>query len=123
MTKMPNPTRDFPDGEIEFCLENWGSWFGWIGEQPEEVIRALQWKASQSDELPEELLLLRNAFAQFGYAPIEEAVARVQGLEKAFAEIEFLKHAITHGEDGDKIREIVDMCVKFSGGCGVADDA
>ena len=116
-----NPARDFPDQEIEFSLGNWGGWFGWFGERPDEAIRALEWKASQGDELPDDLLLLRHAFAQFGYAPIEEAVARVRGLEKAFAEISELRWGNTR--DGERIREIIASCVKYSGGFGTTDSS
>lgn len=125
---MADPTRDFPDQEIEFSLENWGGWFGWFGERPDEAIRALQWKASQGDELPEDLVPLRDAIAQFGHAPIEEAVARVQGLEKAFREVADL--AGVFGDDGDveipigcarQIREIVESCVEYSGYFGTGD--
>ncbi len=122
---MADPTRDFPDQEIEFSLQNWGGWFGWFGERPDEAIRALNWKASQCDELPEELEPLRDALMQFGHAPIEEAVQRVQGLEKAFAEIsEIMDETGFKGEDVlmPRIREIVRSCVRFSGGCGPPEE-
>lgn len=114
---MADPTRDFPDREIEFSLQNWGGWFGWMGEQPEEAIRAIAWMASQGDELPDELKSPRDAIASFGHAPVEEAVQRVQGLEKAFAEIEEIMDA-PGGVASERIRTIVEMCVKFSGGFG-----
>ena len=134
---MADPTRDYPDSEIEFSLGNWGGWFGWFGERPDEAIKALQWKASQGDELPDDLLLLRDAFAQFGYAPIEEAVARVQGLEKAIHEIEMFVDVGLSGEEAlgvgshathqlVGIQEIVRRCIKSSGAFGDeegADDA
>ena len=115
---MADPTRDYPDQEIEFSLGNWGGWFGWFGERPDEAIKALEWKASQGDELPDELLLLRHAFAQFGYAPIEEAVARVQGLENAFREIKEILDEPGGKTEIVRISDIVDSCVKFSGGFG-----
>ena len=124
---MSDPTRDYPDQEIEFSLGNWGGWFGWFGERPDEAIKALQWKASQGDELPDDLLLLRDAFAQFGYAPIEEAVRRVRGLEIAFDQIsELMKGGLSNdAKNAQKVRDIVDSCVKFSGDFGdeEADDA
>ena len=124
MTTTPDPTRDFPEKEIEWPLQKLGGWFGWFGEEPHKAIRALQWKASQGDDLPDDLLLLRNAFAQFGFAPIEEAVSRVQCLEKAFAEISAI---MADGPSIDslpidaalvQIRTIVESCVKFSGSFG-----
>ena len=120
----PDPTRDFPELEMQSSLDSFGGWLGWLGQgtEPCPATAALQWKAGQGDELPDELLILRNAFAQFGYAPIEEAVARVQGLEKAFAEIDKLTGEGVYGVNGDRIREIVRMCVKFSGAFDPVDD-
>ena len=125
---MAVPTRDYPDSELEFSLGNWGGGFGWFGELPDEAIKALQWKASQGDEIPDELLVLRNAFAQFGYVPIEEAVARVQGLEEAFAEIKEILDEPGGKTEIVRISDIVDSCVQFSGVCifdveGKATDA
>ncbi len=116
----PDPIRDFPDEEIASCLSGFGSWMGWMGDFPAPAIRALQWKASQGDELPEDLEPIRDAIAQFGYAPIEEAVARVQGLEGAFAEIsELMKAGISvDAKVAQAIRDIVDACVKYSGDFG-----
>ena len=126
----PDPMRDFPELEMQSSLDSFGGWLGWLGQgtEPCPAIAALQWKASQGDELPDELLLLRNAFAQFGYAPIEEAVSRVQGLEIAFDQIsELMKGGLSNNaKNAQKVRDIVDSCVKFSGGFGddeEADDA
>jgi hypothetical protein len=127
-----DPARDFADTEIESCLTTYGDWCGWLGDFQDTARRALEWKASQGDELPDELLELRDAIAQFGHAPIEEAVARVQGLEKAVREIERFVDVGLRGDPADpakhaayqlaSIREIVRMCVKFEGSFGVADD-
>ncbi len=117
--------RAYPDVEIKRCMKQCDAgdgWLAWISEDERFAIAALRWKAGQGDQLPEELEELRDAIAQFGLAPIEQAVARVIGLEEAFAEIEQLKHAITHGEDGDLIRNIVESCVRFSGGCGPPEE-
>ena len=126
----PDPMRDFPELEMRSSLDSFGGWLGWLGQgtEPCPAIAALQWKASQGDELPDDILLLRDAFAQFGYAPIEEADARVRGLEKAFAEIsEHLKgpgtvDTATREWHIDQVRGIVDSCVKFSGGFGDDDE-
>ena len=50
---MADPTRDFPDEEIEQCLTSYGGWRGWIGEFPDTATRAIVWKAHQGDDLPE----------------------------------------------------------------------
>ena len=121
-----DPTRDFADEEIESCLSSYGGWMGWFGEFPGCATRALAWKASQGDESPKELDPLRDAIAQFGHAPIEEAVTRVQGLERAFAEIDELMEqpgGDARPEHLDQIREIVRMCVKFSGDFGDEEEA
>ena len=62
---MADPTRDYPDLEIAAALESFSGWFGWL-EHPETAIEALRWKASQGDELPEELVPLWSALAGFG---------------------------------------------------------
>lgn len=116
----PDPMRDFPEIEMKSALDSFGGWLGWLGQgtEPCPAIAALQWKGSQGDELPDELLVLRNAFAQFGYAPIEEAVARVQGLERAIAEIKEILDEPGGKAEIVRISDIVDSCVKFSGGFG-----
>ncbi len=125
MTETPNPARDYPDKEIEHCLSSYGGWYGWLGEFAGEAVRAIAWKASQGDELPEDLHRIRDAIAQFGYAPIEEAVARVQGLEKACREVSELldRGSGCSPDDVESAREIVDSCVKFSGGFGDEEEA
>ena len=120
---MANPTWGYPDLEIEGSLESFGGWFGWLAD-PAMALEALRWKASRGDELPEQLVPLRDALAQFGHAPIEEAVPRVQRLEKAMAEIAGLQGGIGgNTRDAERIRRIVDLCVLSSGGFGPVDDA
>lgn len=110
--------RAYPDYEIEGSVKSSGGWTGWIGDNPGAVVLALRWKADQGDQLPDELEGLRDAIAQFGLAPLEQAVARVIGLEAAFAEIAGLM-----GRAGDvqRIQAIVRTCVRFSGEFGPAD--
>ena len=83
---MADPTRDYPDSEIEGALESFGSWFGWLCS-PERAIEALKWKANRGDELPEQLVPLRDVLMQFGQAPIEELTDRLESFEKAFSAI------------------------------------
>lgn len=113
--------REFPDGEIEGSLDGDGGWLGWLGASPEWCLVALKWKTFQGDELPEELEELRDVLAGFGFAPIEQAVARVLGLEAAFAEISGLM-----GKPGAvpamRIQEIVRTCVQFAGDFGTREE-
>ena len=109
--------RQFPDMEIKSSLEGDGGWLSWIGAGM-EAIPALRWKSAQGDDLPEELIELCNVLVSFGLPPHEEAVSRVQGLEKAFAEIaEHIEHGGISGNTSHvlRIKEIVRSCVKYSG--------
>ncbi len=116
---MADPTRAYPDMEIRRCMKQVKGWSGWLKSDEAYALAALAWKASQGDGLPEELEGLRDVLAEFSYLPIPEAVARVQGLEKAFAEIaEILSYGEPKHSDNDQIRGIVESCVKFSGGFG-----
>lgn len=112
---MKDPTRDYPDSEIESSLASFGDWFGWLAS-PELALEALRWKAARGDELPEQLEPLLEVLAQFGRPTIENAVARIQHLEKVFAEIARLRGGI-HGNTAaaKRIRAIVGNCVRSSG--------
>ncbi len=125
-----DPTREYPTLELDSAVHQCGGWLGWLGQghEPSFALAALRWKANQGDELPEELEELRDAIAQFGHPPIEEAVARVQGLEKAFADIaRLLPTAHLSLSSGPslaartEVSTIVESCVKFSGCFGTAD--
>ena len=110
--------RSYPDMEIKRCMKQCDAgdgWWAWISEDERFAIAALRWKADQGDQLPEELEELRDAIAQFGLAPVEQAVARVIGLEAAFAEIAGLMGG---GGGVARIQEIVRTCVRFSGEFG-----
>lgn len=118
---MSDTNREFPDGEIEGSLDGNGGWLGWLGASPEWCLVALKWKAAQGDALPEELEELRAVIAQFGFAPIEQAVHRVIGLEAAFAEISGLM-GTRPATSLVRIQEIVRTCVQFSGDFGMRDE-
>lgn len=110
--------RRFPDEEIQSSLESFGSWQGWLGQSfdPDYALLALVWMADQGDELPEELVKLRDALASFGLPPIDEAVDRVNGLEKAFRDVQGLMKGLSgNTTQVQRIEEIVESCVRFSG--------
>lgn len=122
--------RLFPDLEIESSIGSFGGWLGWLGNgtEPNYATAALRWMSDQGDELPKELEELRDVLATFALpagTSIVEAIRRVQGLERAFAEI--AEH-IDHGGIGGNtshvaaIKSIVESCVKYSG-CFDTQDA
>ena len=110
--------RSFPDLEIEGSLDSFGGWLNWIGNgtEPNYAITAMRWMVGQGDDLPEDLVELRDVLVSFGLPPHEEAVARVRGLEEAFGEIaDILKGVSGNTGEFQRLREIVDSCVKYSG--------
>lgn len=113
--------RGFPDMEIETSISSFGGWLEWLGNGSGHGVAALRWKASQGDEIPDDLVELRDALEQFGIRPMEAtargAIQRVRGLERAFAEIKEIMRGGLSNDPGNaqKVRDIVETCVKFSG--------
>ena len=115
--------RTFPDMEIESSLEGDGGWLSWIGNGI-EALPALRWKSAQGDEIPEDLVELRDVLVSFRLPPHDAAIQRVLGLEKAFREIseDLLPH-LGYGNTAhcQRLEHIVKSCVKYSGHFDIAE--
>jgi hypothetical protein len=111
-----SPMRDYPDREIAGSLDSFGGWLAWLHDDDGTAAAALRWKIEIGDPIPDELVELRDLLVSFGKPPIDEAIDRVNGLERAFAEVQELMRGLSgNATQVERIRQIVRDCVKYSG--------